>query len=182
MPSESTQAEALAAAAAALGIGADSGLFHRFDPAVTVAALLEKLIALSDAQVLDLLAVVVADTRSVGSPEVDTLGVALGAKVSDHWQPDGAFLIGVRNRQAMQAMADEVLGQDAAAAKADTMIHTRAVMAEALANRNQPWCPRWCQFPATRYTGPHAEPVTSADAGGHPKHKQKNELVLEAAE
>jgi ParB family chromosome partitioning protein len=67
-----------------------------------------RLIDLSDAEVMGLLAVVVAESLAVGTGIVDVLGTQLKVDVLKGWQPDDTLFQLIRDKEALGAMLAEV--------------------------------------------------------------------------
>ncbi len=155
MTSETAQDSARSAVLAALGLPADRGLFGTGgDVNGDAASILLKLMDISDAQVLTILAIIATDSLAVGSKLVDALGETLVVDVREHWQPDMTLLALANRRPVIAAIATEVMGADAPRAHAQTLTGARAAIAETLKNSKLKWQPRWTQFPSGRYLGP----------------------------
>ena len=150
MGSEDAQENARASILAALGLDEHAGLFNRGGD---VPGSLAKLMEMSDAQVVAVLAVMTTDSLAVGSALIDPLGAQLDVDVTEHWHPDGTLLTLTRGRAVIEAMATEVLGAEAPRALSGTVTHAKAVLAEAFAKNGKPggWQPKWTAFPAGRY-------------------------------
>lgn len=150
-------ASAMTEARTLLGFDGDDPLLARgYEPERT-SLLFAKLMALSDAQVMKLLALVMTETLALGSGLVDTLGETLKVDVSADWQPDDAFFDLVRDREAIGAMLAEVIGARAAASYlTDTGKAKKQIIRNALAGHGREkvegWCPRWMAFPQGQYT------------------------------
>src|SRR6202008_1882530 len=67
-----------------------------------------RLLALSDADVLRVLAVAMGETLAAGSGVVEALGVHLKLDMAAVWQPDDAFFDLIRDRQVINALLAEV--------------------------------------------------------------------------
>lgn len=155
MTSETAQDSARSAVLGALGFPVDRGLFGTGgDVNGDAASILLKLMDMSDAQVLAILAIVATDSLAVGSKLVDALGETLAVDVREHWQPDMTLLALANRRPVIAAIATEVMGADAPRAHAQTLTGARAVIAETLKSSKLKWQPRWTQFPSGRYLGP----------------------------
>ena len=63
-----------------------------------------RLLEMTDAQVLQVLAVVMAETLAAGADLIDTLGQQLNVDCLQHWQPDEAFFALIREREAVSGM------------------------------------------------------------------------------
>lgn len=152
MTSEAVQESARAAVTAALGLDAERGLFHSYGDAP---AILAKLMDMTDAQVIAVLALVTTESLAVGSKLIDPLGSLLQVDVTEHWHPDETLLSLTRGRTVIEAIAGEVLGAEAPRALTGTVTHAKAVLAEAFKKNGKTgsWQPKWTAFPAGRYIG-----------------------------
>ncbi|MPS67232.1 MAG: chromosome partitioning protein ParB [Novosphingobium sp.] len=149
-------------------------------------ALFARLLELPDPVVMDVLAIVMGESLAAGSPEVEAVGIELGVPMADWWEADGAFLEGLRDREVLQAMVEEVAGATVAAANAKEKGKTlRGIIRDHLAGaggreKREGWVPRWMAFPPSAYTerggvgtveahrraGREIEPDQSADEPG----------------
>jgi len=124
----------------------------------TLTGLFAKLITLGDATVMDILAVVMAETLDARSDLVDALGMQLGIDMAEVWQADAALLDGIRDREVIDAMLAEVAGKEIADANAkETGKVKRQIIRDCLDGANgrakvEGWVPGWLRFPATSYT------------------------------
>jgi ParB family chromosome partitioning protein len=127
-------------------------------PGRNVRSLLARLVPLPDAEVLDILALVMGETLAAGTPEIEVLGPMLGLSMADWWQADDAFLDGLRDREVLLAMVAEVAGEQIAAANAKEKGTTlKAIIRAHLAGedgrtKKEGWVPRWMAFPPSAYT------------------------------
>ena len=152
LSSETEQHAARAEALALLGFEAEGQLCNAAISGHALGQVLEKLMTLSDAQVLSLVAVLAAETLPVGAAIIDPLGETLGADVAKHWQPDATLFNLVRGRAVVEAMAIEVLGPEAAPkAMQDTLVSAKALIAEVAKTKATGWRPRWLAFPMGSY-------------------------------
>jgi len=112
-----------------------------------------RLLTLSDAEVLRVAALVMADTLAVGSASVDAAGTHLQVDARAHWQPDEAFFELARDRATVNAMLAEIGG--AAVAKANVAEKAKTqkkIIRDFIAGANgrekvEGWCPGWMAFP-----------------------------------
>ncbi len=124
----------------------------------SICELLARLVSLPDAEVLDILALVMGETLAAGTPEIEALGALLGLSMADWWEADDAFLEGLRDREVLLAMLAEVAGEQVAAANArETGKTLKAITRAHLAGeggrtKKERWVPRWMAFPPTAYT------------------------------
>jgi ParB family chromosome partitioning protein len=127
------------------GFGGLTGLFQR-------------LLELSDEEVLAVLAVVMGEALAVGSEAVDLLGLYLGVDMANLWQADDAFFALLRDKEVLAAMLAEVAGSEVAAANVGEKGKTvKAIIRDCLAGENERveregWVPAWMRFPAGSYT------------------------------
>ncbi|TDW61576.1 ParB family chromosome partitioning protein [Novosphingobium sp. PhB55] len=121
-------------------------------------ALLARLVALPDTEVLEVLALVMGETLAAGSAEVEALGTLVGLGMADWWQADEAFLDTLRDREVLLAMVAEVAGPQIAAAnarekgKALKAIIRAHLAGEGGREKKEGWVPRWMAFPPSTYT------------------------------
>ena len=144
--------------------------------------LLRRLIALDDAEVLRVLAVVMGETLGMGTSLIEMLGQHMAVTMADVWQADDALLDAVRDREVIGHLLADVADEKvvAANAKATSKVQ-RGIIRDCLTGSNgrrkhESWVPRWMAFPASAYTerggvgsAEHsvrlAEPVVLAEAG-----------------
>lgn len=74
----------------------------------------ERLVDLTDKDVLALLTVAMAETLAMGTGLIDALGERLAVDVTAHWQPDDLFFDLAKDREAVGAMLTEVIGEPVA--------------------------------------------------------------------
>ena len=131
-----------------------------------VDSMFARLLALSDDQVLAVLAVVMGETLAAGSPSVETVGTHIGLDMASLWQADEAFFELLRDRAVLTALVEEVAGLDVAEANCDeTGKALKAIIRDCLAGtggrpQRAGWVPAWLRFPAGSYAAgeePEAE-------------------------
>ncbi|GFE77031.1 ParB N-terminal domain-containing protein [Novosphingobium sp. TCA1] len=146
---------------AALGLGGDDATVTGSGygaPGRNVRSLLARIVQLPDAEVLDVLALVMGETLAAGTPEIEVLGPMLGLSMADWWEADDAFLDGLHDREVLLAMVAEVAGEQIAAANAKEKGKTlKAIIRAHLAGeggrtKKEGWVPRWMAFPPSAYT------------------------------
>lgn len=144
---------------AMLGLDADASTVTGSDPDSNgICGLLVSLIALSDEQVMAVLAVVMGETLAVGTSLIDLLGQHMGVDMAAVWQADDALLDAVRDREVMGHLLAEVAGDAVAAENAKTTTKVqRGIIRDCLAGEHgrakvEGWVPRWMAFPAMAYT------------------------------
>ncbi len=117
-----------------------------------------RLLDLPETTVLDVLAVVMAETLASGSELIETLGVTLGVCMADNWHADEAFYDLLRDKEVATAVLAEVGGNAVAEANAKEKGKViKGVIADCLSGANgrtkcEKWVPRWMAFPPTAYT------------------------------
>ncbi len=121
------------------------------------AAVFERLIELPDKSMLELLAVVMAETLAMGTSLVDVIGTRLEVDVGKQWQPDDLLSDLAKDREAVGAMLTEVIGETAARSYlTETGTKKKALIRRALAGdgrtKVEGWSPRYMQFPQQKYT------------------------------
>ena len=116
-----------------------------------------KLLAMKDAQVMRLAAVIMGETLAVGSLAGEIAGSVLEVDTGTHWQADDTFLDLIRDKAALTAMVAEVAGKDAAKGNAGAKTATlRQIIRDALKGTNgrkkaERWLPGWLAFPFRPY-------------------------------
>ncbi|MBT0667619.1 ParB/RepB/Spo0J family partition protein [Novosphingobium profundi] len=144
---------------ALLGFDADTPTVTAGNPdGEGLCGLLRRLIALDDAQVLRVLAVVMGETLGMGSSLIEMLGQHMAVTLADVWQADDALLDAVRDREVIGHLLADVAGEKVAAenAKATSKVQ-RGIIRDCLTGSNgrrkhESWVPRWMAFPASAYT------------------------------
>lgn len=124
---------------------------------VSMTGVLDRLLPLSDEEVLAILSVVMGETLQAGGAEVEAIGVYLDLEMSSVWQADNAFFELVRDKKILTAIVAEVAGGAVATANANEKGKVmKAVIGDCLAGRNgrekvANWVPTWLRFPAGSY-------------------------------
>jgi ParB family chromosome partitioning protein len=117
-----------------------------------------KLLALDDASVMAVLAVVMGETLDARCDLVDALGLHLRIDMAEVWQADDALLGSIRDREVLDAMLAEVAGERVASGNTtETGKIKRQIIRDCLDGANgrpkvDGWVPRWLRFPASGYT------------------------------
>jgi ParB family chromosome partitioning protein len=120
--------------------------------------LVARLLELPEPVVLEVLAVVMAETLASGSELIETLGTTLGVNMTDYWQADEAFYDLLRDKEVATAILAEVGGSAVADANAKEKGKViKGVIADYLTGSNdrpkvEAWVPRWMAFPPSAYT------------------------------
>jgi len=121
-------------------------------------AVFTRLLALSDADVFAVAAVVMGETLQAGGAVVEAVGAYLETPMADLWAPDAVFFDLIRDRQVTNAMLREVGGKQVADGNVAEKVKTqKTILRDFLdGTNNRPkverWTPRWMAFPPTRYT------------------------------
>lgn len=123
-----------------------------------IAGLFARLLQLHDGAVLEVLAVVMAETLVAGSELIEVLGPLLGTDMAKVWQADDALLDSIRDREVLGAVLAEV-AEDGVAAENEraTGKVKRQIVRDCLTGENgreqvKGWVPRWMAFPPSAYT------------------------------
>lgn len=121
-------------------------------------AIFVRLLGLDDAEVLAILAVVMAESVACGSAVVEAVGHHLGIDMAGLYVPDDALLGLLKDREVLTAMVAEVAGQEVAKANSGEKIAAqRGLLRDCLTGANgraklENWVPRWMAFPPAHYT------------------------------
>lgn len=119
---------------------------------------LTRLLELPNEAVMDILAVVMAETLDVGGDVIEVIGPTLGIDMADFWQADEAFFGCLRDREVLTALLAEVGGTALADANAKEKGSTvKGLIADHLTGANdrpkvERWVPKWMAFPPAAYT------------------------------
>jgi ParB family chromosome partitioning protein len=113
------------------------------------------LLAMSDAEVLQVMALAMAETLESGGPAVEAVLHACGTDAAEFWKPDEAFFDLLRDKRLINAfLADAVSPEAAREAEGATAKAQKAQLAEGLVARetslDSAWMPGWMQVPPTR--------------------------------
>ncbi len=125
------------------------------------------LLAMSDAEVTQVMALTMAETLESGGPAVEAVLHACSTDAAEFWKPDEAFFDLLRDRRVITAfIADAVSPETAREAGDATAKAQKAQLAEALVARdsslNNAWMPGWMQVPPTRHIEGAASPPADA--------------------
>jgi ParB family chromosome partitioning protein len=118
-----------------------------------------KLLALTDEEVLEVVAVVMGEALEVGSAVAEAVGLHLGVEMSAVWAADDAFFELVRDKEVLTAMIAELAGPEVASAnRQEKTKGLKAILRDCLSGENgrtkvDKWVPRWMAFPPLAYTG-----------------------------
>jgi ParB family transcriptional regulator, chromosome partitioning protein len=158
------------AAQSALGYPDDEaklvgGAGHDMD----MSELFARLMALPDATVMEIVAVVMGETLASGSFIIEAVGQAIGTDMANWWEADDAFFELIRDREVLGAIVGEVAGDLVAKANAGEKAKTlKAIIRAHLDGADgrakvEHWVPRWMRFAPTAYTDRGQRP-TRAEA------------------
>ena len=128
------------------------------EPANGITGLFARLFDLPDPVVMEVLALVMAETLASGTCLIETIGVQLNVKMADYWVADDAFYSLIRDREVLAAILSEVGGDGVAQAHAAEKTKViKGVLNDYLTGENgrdkvDKWTPRWMTFPPSAYT------------------------------
>ena len=156
---------------AMLGMDDDTDILDTRDgwsPRPCINKVFAKLQSLSDAEVTCILTFLMADSLSVHSPLIDTLGEAMETDMSQHWTPEPLFFDLVRDKQVLNAMVCEFAGESAARENITATAKThRAILNTCLEGTRTPaktdWLPAYKAFPQGSYREQSIEPEEVAE-------------------
>ena len=123
-----------------------------------IAAIFARLLTLSDADVLAIVAIVMGETMEAGSAVVEAVGAYLKVDMASLWTPDEAFFDLIRDRQVVNAMLREVGGKKVADGNIAGKVKVqKGIIRDHLTGENdrpkvEGWTPKWLRFPAASYT------------------------------
>ena len=165
LPAQAAIAARRREAAALLGLDetASTVVQGRPDGEIT-AAVFARLLELTEAQVMTVLAVFMAETLAAGTQLIDQLGATLKVDAGQQWQPDATFFELAKDREAASEMLTEVIGAPAAKCHlTDSGSQKMSIIKMALAgdgrSKVEAWTPRYMRFPQAAYT---ARPMTAS--------------------
>ncbi|MFN7056877.1 ParB/RepB/Spo0J family partition protein [Hyphomonas sp.] len=125
------------------------------------------LLAMSDAEVMQIMALAIAETIDSGGPVVEAALHACDTDPAESWKPDEAFFDLLRDKRVITAfIADAASSEAAREAENATVKAHKALLAEALVARKASlvgsWMPGWMQVPPTRHIEGAASPPVDA--------------------
>jgi ParB family chromosome partitioning protein len=127
------------------------------------------LLAMSDAEVMQVMALAMAETLESGGPVVEAALHACSADPSEFWKPDEAFFDLLRDKRVITAFIADAISPEAASEAEDaTAKAQKAQLAEALVasetSLDSAWMPGWMQVPPTRHiVGANSLPADAWD-------------------
>lgn len=116
------------------------------------------LLTLPDEAVLEVLAVVMAETLAAGTALIETLGRHFQLDMADAYTVDDALLDLVKDREVLDRLIADVVGEQVAEANAKaTGKVKRKIVRDCLTGQNgrekvERYVPRWMAFPPSAYT------------------------------
>ncbi|NHK27149.1 ParB/RepB/Spo0J family partition protein [Parvularcula flava] len=113
------------------------------------------LLAMPDAQVMEVLAVTMAGTLEAGGPVVEAVLHVCGTDLSAFWQPEPAFFELARDKRAINAMLAHIGSQTLAkSCSTDTAKRQKEIIVNRIAGEgcapDPAWRPGWMQVPPRR--------------------------------
>jgi ParB family chromosome partitioning protein len=133
-----------------------------FGTDIRIEALLSTLIRLSDADVMRVLAFVMAETLASGTNLIEQIGCHLKVDMTRLWEPEDAFFDLLRDKAALNEILKETGGKDIANANisATANVQKQAIrdsLEEEGGEANETWVPRYLKFPFETYTNAGVE-------------------------
>ena len=128
------------------------------EPMEGITGLFARLLEIPDRTVLEVLAIVMAETLASGSCLIESIGFHIGIDMAEHWVADAAFYDLIRDREVLTAILREVGGDNVAQAHVAEKGKTiKGVINDFLTGENgrakrEHWVPRWMAFPPSAYT------------------------------
>lgn len=125
------------------------------------------LLAMSDAEVMKVTALAIAETLESGGPAVEAALHASAADPAEFWKPDEAFFDQLRDKRVITAFLAEAISPEAAR-KAECLTGNaqKGMLTAALAadedGAGTSWRPGWMQVPPTRHVEGAASPPADA--------------------
>ena len=136
------------------------------------------MLALSDAQVLKVLAMIAAEALTAGSGLAERVGEWLQLDMRAFWQPDDTFVDLLTDKEALTRLAAEV---GAAPSGQATGTELRGLIRRRLKGEGCPpvenWLPRYFEFPTQGYT---TRPVSEARTAYDRLARCESSVTLEA--
>jgi ParB family transcriptional regulator, chromosome partitioning protein len=128
------------------------------EPMEGITGLFARLLEIPDRTVLEVLAIVMAETLASGTCLIESIGLHIGIDMADYWVADDAFYSLIRDREVLTAVLREVGGDAVAQAHVAEKGKTiKSVINDFLTGENgrakrDHWVPRWMAFPPSAYT------------------------------
>lgn len=144
--------ERVASLFSALGV---NGEMRRNGDSYRLCEVFAAMLAMSDAEVSEVLAFAMAETLEAGGPSVEAVLHVCGTDFSAYWKPEPAFFDLTRDKRAINAMVADIgsksLAESCATdpAKTQKIIIGNRIIGEGCAP-NPHWRPAWMQVPPSR--------------------------------
>lgn len=137
-----------------------------YAPRPCITDVFAQLQSLSDEDVTRILTFLMAESLSVNSPLIDTLGQTLETDMVQHWTPEPTFFELIRDKKALNAMIAECAGSTVAKANlTETAKTQRTILGDCLNGTRTPvdvnWMPRYMAFPQGSYAAPTSQQATT---------------------
>ena len=138
--------------------GSGDAVWEARDSQQAVVSVFLTLLDRDDAQVMDLIAIIMGESLSSGSAAVDAVGLHIGVDMADYWQADPAFFELLRDRDILGRLVADVAGESVAASNASEKTKIlKAIIRDTLEgnhgrDKRDRWVPRWMQFPPSAYS------------------------------
>jgi ParB family transcriptional regulator, chromosome partitioning protein len=122
------------------------------------AAIFARLLPMTDEDVFQVLAFVMAETMEAGTAIIEAVGVKTGTDMARTWEPDETFLSLIAGKDVLHAMLSELGGATVADGnKTETAKVQKGIIRDYLKGSNgrtqcQNWLPAYVRFPAAAYT------------------------------
>ncbi|MEM1087688.1 MAG: partitioning protein, partial [Pseudomonadota bacterium] len=132
-----------------------NGAARRNGDAYRLCEVFAALLAMSDAEVMQVLAFTMADTLEAGGAIVEAVAHVCETEMASYWKPEPAFFDLLRDKRAINAMVAEIgttsLAESCATetAKAQKLVIGNRITGEGC-EPNRDWRPSWMQVPPTR--------------------------------
>lgn len=143
---------------AVLGFDPDSEMVVQDRYGSDIVPLVHRLLDLPEPVVMEVLALVMAETLSIGGALIEVLGPVLKVDMASYWQADAAFFDLLRDREVMTAILADIGGSAVASANTQEKGKViKGVIADHLTGENgrakvERWVPKWMTFPPAAYT------------------------------
>ena len=154
----------IAALFEALGVRGDA---RRNADAYRLCRIFAALLAMSDEEVMEVLAFTMAQTLEAGGPVVEAVLHVCETDLSEHWKPDPAFFDLLRDKRAINAMVADIGSRSLAESCAgDTAKVQKTIIGNRIMGHgcepNPDWRPAWMQVPPTRLVEGAVSPPADA--------------------
>ena len=154
----------IAALFEALGVRGEA---RRNSDAYRLCEIFAALLAMSDAEVMEILAFTMAETLQAGGPVVEAVLHVCETDLPAYWKPDEAFFDLLRDKRAINAMVADIGSTSLAES---CVSDTAKVQKQIIGNRimghgcdpNPDWRPGWMQTPPTRLVEGAGSPPADA--------------------